>query len=90
MKKTIVTGISLLACISSAANCFAASPDALHPKTATPRSSFSQLGSSRIDGGDYWTTAGGPQGGNILSMVTSLNSDVFAGTLGGGIFRSND
>ena len=38
---------------------------------------------------NFWMSAGGPQGGDVLALVR--NSDyVFAGTLGGGVFRSAD
>src|SRR5262245_7289068 len=36
----------------------------------------------------FWASTGGPQGGDVLAMATSTNGYVFAGTLGGGAFRS--
>jgi hypothetical protein len=38
----------------------------------------------------FWASTGGPQGGDVLAMTTSTNGYVFAGTLGGGAFRSAD
>jgi hypothetical protein len=38
---------------------------------------------------NFWASTGGPQGGDVLAMVTA-NSYLFAGTLGGGAFRSAD
>src|SRR5262249_24494176 len=38
---------------------------------------------------NYWTSTGGPPGADVLSMVTG-SSYLFAGTLGGGAFRSGD
>ena len=39
---------------------------------------------------NFWESTGGPQGGDVLAMVTNANGYVFAGTLGGGVFRSAD
>src|SRR6478735_4336812 len=39
--------------------------------------------------GNFWVSTGGPQGGNVLSLVRTPNY-VVAGTLGGGTFRSAD
>src|SRR6266478_4220375 len=36
----------------------------------------------------FWASTGGPQGGDGLALVTNANGYVFAGTLGGGVFRS--
>ena len=38
---------------------------------------------------NFWISTGGPQGGNVLSLVRSPNY-IVAGTLGGGAFRSAD
>src|SRR5262249_16927852 len=41
-------------------------------------------------GGSFWASTGGPQGGDVLALATNTSGFVFAGTLGGGAFRSSD
>ena len=38
----------------------------------------------------FWRPTSGPQGGDVLAMASNINGYVFAGTLGGGVFRSTD
>jgi hypothetical protein len=46
----------------------------------------------RFDAGSrkFWASTGGPQGGDTLAMVSNANGYIFAGTLGGGVFRSTN
>src|SRR5438046_8385482 len=39
---------------------------------------------------NFWASTGGPQGGDVATLVTNANGFVFAGTQGGGVFRSSD
>jgi len=39
---------------------------------------------------DFWERTNGPFGGDIFSLTINTNGDIFAGTLGGGVFRSTD
>ena len=45
---------------------------------------------SQAQADDFWTSTGGPQGGDVLALATNASGHVFAGTLGGGAFRSTD
>ena len=72
---------SLLAFLALAefANAFAKNPETKPALQAAPQRATE----------NFWVSTGGPQGGDVLSMVTGPNY-VFAGTLGGGAFRSAD
>jgi lipid-binding SYLF domain-containing protein len=39
---------------------------------------------------DFWQQTNGPYGGEIHSLAINSSGDVFAGTFGGGVFRSTD
>ncbi len=57
-------------------------------KGSTPISARDQ----RFEAGSrkFWASTGGPQGGDTLALVSNANGYVFAGTLGGGVFRSDE
>ena len=39
---------------------------------------------------DFWTATGGPYGGTVISVLAASDDRVFAGTEGGGLYRSAD
>src|SRR6266487_3146057 len=45
---------------------------------------------SRLTGDNFWASTNGPQGSDVLALATNASGHVFAGTLGGGAFRSSD
>jgi photosystem II stability/assembly factor-like uncharacterized protein len=49
-----------------------------------PKAGFQAIGQN------FWGSTSGPQGGDVLALATNTSGFVFAGTLGGGAFRSSD
>lgn len=39
---------------------------------------------------NFWEQTNGPVGGTVTALATNSNGDLFAGTDGGGVFRSTD
>ena len=51
---------------------------------------LSFIATSAIAQTDFWQQTNGPIGGSVLALAINANGDVFAGTAGGGVFRSTD
>jgi len=51
---------------------------------------FGGLANTKVAAQNFWEQTNGPYGGTVLSFVINANAHIFAGTNGGGIFRSAD
>lgn len=43
-----------------------------------------------ISAQNFWQQTGGPTGGAVVALAANTNGDIYAGTVGAGIFRSTD